>query len=532
MIRDDDQDITTEASGLAAGRHLGRIAIVAVYAALLLGWLATHTSVLFADGLRYVAQAKTLDQGSADAGIRGAVDHPVYPLAIVAAHRFVGGDGPFDWQASAQIASIVASLLLIVPLYLIARELFGDRAAFPACLLTFSVPVTVHVFADTLSESTFLLFWSWGLWGALRFFKNGSLRMIPLIIAGSALAYLTRPEGLLLPAAVFATLVLSPRWVLSRLPSRRAAWVLGSLPIALGLLIGPYIAIKGGLGTKPSIARLLGTAPKSDAFAVERQRPLDPDQTAFKTLAIAAKTVSKAIVEAVGAPLAVFAVLGLILVPRRGDPSRQWTLLGVIGVASFLALLRLHATGGYCTSRHALILAMIGFGAAAFGLDRVVVKLSEVAWPSLQPSLRQLAWPLAFAALFALEGSSLVDRLNPEFGGYRTAGQWLAEHASDQNHVVDVTGWSQFYGGRPAGYTFANLIEAPGDPAARWVVVREAHLKGPWLYCRQLSTLVDGLKPVATFYGDGKRPTRVYVFDRAPKLAEVASKAGESSRKR
>ena len=401
----------------------------------------------------------------------------------------------------------------------------------PACLLVFSVPVTVHVFADALSESTFLLFWSWGLWAALRFLKDGSPRMIPLIVIGSALAYLTRPEGLLLPAAVVTTLVLSPRWVFSRLP-KRVAWVVALMPVALVMLIGPYIAIKGGLGTKPSIARLIGTAPRSDQFAVERQRPLDPDQTALKTLAIASKTVYKAVVEAVTTPLALLAFVGLILASRESGATRQWTLLSVIGVASFLALMRLHATGGYCTSRHALILAMIGFGAAAYGIDRLFGYIRSLASPRFEGMARFVAWPVVFLAVFAYAGPSLVDRLNPEFGGYHEAGDWLAENTSEQAHVVDVTGWSLFYGGR-SGYTFADLIAAPGDPAARWVVVREAHLRGPWLYCKQLSALVEGLEPVATFLGDDdKRPTRVYVFDRAPKLAELAAKSSQVSRTR
>ena len=64
--------------------------------------------------------------------------------------------------------------------------------------------------------------------------------------------------------------------------------------------------------------------------------------------------------------------------------------------------------------------------------------------------------------------------------------------------MVDVTGWSQFYG-RREGYTFENLVAAQGDPAARWVVAREAHLKGPWEYCGRLRALVDGLEPVAVF---------------------------------
>ena len=101
-------------------------------AALLLGWLAAHTDVLFADGLRYIAQARAYAHGRGTA-LRNAVDHPVYPLAVAAAHRVLGGDRPEDWQTAAQLVSIVAGVLLVIPVYLISRELFGDACA--ACRL-------------------------------------------------------------------------------------------------------------------------------------------------------------------------------------------------------------------------------------------------------------------------------------------------------------------------------------------------------------------------------------------------------------
>ena len=87
--------------------------------------------------------------------------------------------------------------------------------------------------------------------------------------------------------------------------------------------------------------------------------------------------------------------------------------------------------------------------------------------------------------------------------------------------MVDVTGWSQFYGRRD-GYTFENLVAAPADPSARWVVAREAHLKGPWEYCGRLRDLVDGLEPVEVFRGSvRRRPTKVYLFDRQPLIARA-----------
>ena len=74
-----------------------------VGAAGLLGWMAGHTDVMFADGLRYIQQARRIDAGSWTEGLLRAVDHPAYPLAIAGVHRSLGGDdAPVAWQQAAQ----------------------------------------------------------------------------------------------------------------------------------------------------------------------------------------------------------------------------------------------------------------------------------------------------------------------------------------------------------------------------------------------------------------------------------------------
>ena len=507
-----------DATTISAAGHAGRIALVVAAAGLLLGWLAAHTDLFFADGLRYIAQAKALDRGSKADGLTSAVDHPAYPLAVVAVHRWIGGQTPDDWQEAAQFASIASALLLAVPLYLIAWELFGASASLPGCLVFYAAPLTGHVFADTLSESTFLLFWAWGLWAALRFLRRGGVGWLAGAVAGSGLAYLTRPEGLLLPLALGATLAARPVWVYRGLSRVRGAVAVVVLLIGSVAVVGPFVALKGGLATKPSVARLLGTAPRSAAHAVERQRPLDPKQSASKTYALAAKAVLKAVTESVTLPLLPFAALGLLGVRPRGASSRQWTLLAVIGFASVLALLRLHATGGYCSPRHAMILALLLLPAAGFGLGRTAATVAALA-PGR--GRKALAWGAAALALALTLAPRTLAPVNEGLGGYKEAGRWLAGRSGEPGRVVDVTGWSQFYGGRD-GYTFENLISAPADPEARWVVVREAHLAGPWSYCKQLDALVQGLTPVHVFAGPiagGVRPTRVLLFDRRPSLA-------------
>lgn len=500
--------------------HLVRILVVAGFALALSFWLIGRTEIFFADGLRYIAQAKALQGGARAEALQKAVDHPVYPMAIAMIHGLSGADqGPVAWQSAAQWASAIAGLLLVVPFYLTARELFGDSAAFPASLLFLTVPVTGHVFADALSESTFLLFWCWGLWGSLRFLKTGGPPWLVLAVLASGMAFLTRPEGLLLPAALVLTLLLHCRWVLRGLGPRG---LLIGLVIAAGVLVtvGPYVALKGGLSSKPSIARLLGKAPRSDALAVERLRPLEPGQSEAKTLALAAKAVGGALAGGVSLPLSALAILGLISLRPTGGSGRQWTLLAVIGLASFLALMRLHATGGYCTPRHAMILSILLIPASVRGIDWVLA-LGLARWTSSR-GLGRVRAGVVLGLMLAFSRATLAP-LNPGMRGYKDAGQWLAGRLGDSERVVDVTGWSHFYGGR-GGYTFENLAAAEADPDARWVVVREAHLAGPWWYCSRLRGLVKGQAPVREYREKvAGRMTRILIFDRSP---EVAARSG------
>src|SRR6476646_3449843 len=94
-------------------QHGARIGALMILAAVLLGWLASHAEIFFADGLRYIDQAQRIDRGALTDGLFKSVDHPVYPLTIAAAHRWLGGESPDAWQAAGQLASVVAGILLV-----------------------------------------------------------------------------------------------------------------------------------------------------------------------------------------------------------------------------------------------------------------------------------------------------------------------------------------------------------------------------------------------------------------------------------
>ncbi|MBY0395484.1 MAG: hypothetical protein K2X91_03305, partial [Thermoleophilia bacterium] len=209
---------------------------------------------------------------------------------------------------------------------------------------------------------------------------------------------------------------------------------------------------------------------------------------------------------------------GLALLRPEGPARRKWTLVAIIGLASVAALTRLHATGGYCTPRHALIVTALIVPAAMAGL-------SALAGVGPAGLARRAVVPGIMGLLIALQASALVAPVNPGMGGYREAGRWLSGRVGEGEKVIDVTGWSQFYGGHD-GYTFRNLVEAPGDPSARWLVAREAHLSGPWWYCTDLRRLVDGRTPIREFRStlDARgRSTRVLVFDLGPRMTAAGA---------
>ncbi len=506
-----------------------------VLAAALMGNLARHTEIFFADGLRYIAQAQRIEAGDLADGLLKAVDHPAYPLAIVGIHRLLdNGNTPEDWQLAAQGAAIVAGVLLVIPLYLVALESFGERCAWLSVILAFAVPLTGHVFADVLSESTFLLFWLWGMWTALRFLKHGGFGWLPPTVAFAALAYLARPEGLLLPAALVGSLALMPVLRSTRMNWPRWWAAVGFLAIGPALIVGPYVASKGGLGTKPAIQRLLGTAKQATADAVERKKPLDPNQSTARTYAVAAKAMVVAVREATSLPLMVLAAVGIALAWPPGPRARAWLFLGVVGLAAALALTRLHATGGYCTGRHAMVVALLLIPAAAAGLDRLIDGIAIPGrWVGLEDGRYKAGpavWALALVGIAAWFGPQTLSPLNAGSRGYRDAGLWLRGDAmAPGTPVVDVTGWSLFYGERK-GYTFANVGYANQDPNVRFLVVREAHLAGPWTYCVQLRSMVEGLKPVKTF-PENPQPdqSRVLVYDLASR-PQQATAPGASRR--
>jgi hypothetical protein len=403
--------------------------------------------------------------------------------------------------------------------YLLALEVFDGRTAWLACLVTIANPTMGSIVLNVLSESTFLLWWTFGLWAAVRFLREGHFRWLPLAIGFGAVAYLTRPEGILLALALAASLLILPLLQATRINWPRWWRALAFLGGGLVLLVGPYIALKGGLGTKPPIAQVLGLAPRAQPLALEREAPLPPGQTAIETYRLATVRVLEVCRESVTASLLPFAIVGLVMAGRNANRARAVLFLTIVLAASAVALVRLHATAGYCTPRHALVPGMLLALAAAHAISEIARRASipgrwlGIADERLRPG--PAVWAVLLGLLVLVPNMRNLGPINAgPYSVYHHAGEWLSRNAHGAEQVLDMTDWSLYFSQR-AGYKFADVYLAPANPQTRWIVVRDGQLGGPWPYCQVIRDLIGRRRPVAQLPpGAAPNQMRIEIYDR------------------
>jgi hypothetical protein len=222
--------------------------------------------------------------------------------------------------------------------------------------------------------------------------------------------------------------------------------------------------------------------------------------------------------------------LGLVtafIIPSR---ARVWLFFTLILLASAVGLVRLHATGGYCTARHGLVPAMILILSAGRGFAWVMERIAiPGTWFGLaQERLRPgpVVWVAALAALLVPAHSGVLGRSgSTPFDVYYDSGAWLAQHTHESDQVLDLTDWSLFFSGRP-GYRFAGVYEALKDPKVRWIVLRQPHLEGHWLFSAGVRELVANHEPVALLPAD-PRPgeLQLRIYDRQHPGSRISSSA-------
>jgi 4-amino-4-deoxy-L-arabinose transferase-like glycosyltransferase len=501
-----------------------RLTTLIVLALALRVWQVWHTEVTSRDSIGYIRIAWQLEHGDWLQVLPNSSQHPLYPLAVLAAsvpvRHYHGGDLAVAMQLSAQLASSVASVLLVVPMFYLGRELFDRRTAFWATLLFQCLPATGKMMADGLSEPLFLLCVSTGLLFAARGLRTGSAPTFALAGLASGFAYLTRPEGLVVTGATGLVLLLAQLPARSRLPWRRFLLGGAALTVATLLVAGPYMRAIGGftrkntatwvsnphvLANPPGAGQERAGARLSPAISAQPvvwavwhgdKRPASEDHSARHFWALTALTT--VLVKAFFYVFWLPAALALWWSRGRFRQAPGAWVLALTSLLIALVLYRVARLMGYLGERHMVLILLCGVYWAAAGLLAVVGRLRN-GYVSVVVLLVLAGVPLA----------KTLETLHGDRAGFRAAGCWLAQHACPGDYVKDPYSWAHYYAGRVFS---EGCVGVPAHtPPVSYVVLERSNNPHP-----HLPEVQDALKDV-----ERGRPVRSWPVRRGKELAEV-----------
>ena len=356
------------------------------------------------------------------------------------------------------LSSLLPGLLLIVPVYLLTRRLYGNTAALVAGLFIALHPRLVEYSVNGYAESFYLCAAMWAVWGITAVVQDGrhrgALAVIGITLAGY---FLVRNEAILLIGLLTAVvLLLAVR--------RRFDIRLAGLPVALfTACVIAYMAAshtlwdQHGLFSKSSnigkqnLETLdIGAAARETYGAPDDAGAVRPPQNMLLTLAARWPAnlmyTAERLPGMLLSPVIILAFLLPLLVARRGKTPGDELPLLVFSVwpLLFYPLIQLEPRLLFPTLIGAGIFGAAGAVAAgrliAASLQQAPRRLTEFGVPAL---LLLLLLPL----LPALAWNSDKTR-----GYHREIGEWLAAHIpADAGIAGDGYGYvssSSFWAGR------------------------------------------------------------------------------------
>ncbi|HUR55927.1 MAG TPA: glycosyltransferase family 39 protein [Gemmataceae bacterium] len=467
------------------GADYARIAVLVAASLAVHLWLVAHTAVTARDSLGFARYALCIqspqsaepehnEKRLAVEVIRKAQQAPGYPVCVWIAAKFVRNattDMPHSESTllAAQLVSTIAAALLVVPVYLIGRMLFGRFAGFSAALLFQVLPTPARITSDGLTEGVYLLWVAVAVLLGMRAVRKPGVG--PFLLCGFAVgaSYLVRLEGMMVAGAVglvAAWMGLTRRW-----PRDVTLGYLTALAVGVALVAVPYMMLIGTFTIKPAPTQILnpndaGRDPLKDrmgtSLAPVAGGPLfaafwnDSAKGEARAEVVAAGMVAKEWGKsAFYAPLAL-AAFGLIALRKRVSARPEAWVLVVLAGVNVAVVMTLGTKVGYVSERHTLLLVLLTCVFAGASLEPLALCLSRI------PKIGRIwAGKLAPAglllALVAAALPSTLKPLHPQREGHKHAGKWLKEHATNEDCVIDPFSWADWYAER-------TLYHIPPDP--------------------------------------------------------------------
>jgi len=154
--------------------------------------IALFTEVINPDGVLYIVAAQELSAGHLKAALHS---HRMlfYPSLIVLIHYLIP-----NWIAAARLVSLVTSVLILIPLYLLTKDLF-DRKVALWCSAAFALsPLPNHLSVEVIRDPSYLFFFAWTIYFMQLVIKSKKPIYFLLASVFSSLSLLCRLEGVIL----------------------------------------------------------------------------------------------------------------------------------------------------------------------------------------------------------------------------------------------------------------------------------------------------------------------------------------------
>jgi len=479
---------------LLAAADWGYLAILIAVSIAIHGWLISHTAVTARDSLTFARMALNLGNPHAmspnqtdpnsetprpptflDVLRKGDSHHPpAYPVMIYLVSLATGPASdeslPQAVLTSAQIVSAIAAVLLVFPTYWLGRMLFGKPfVGFGGAVLFQVAPVIAHITSDGLSESLYLLFVSSALALGVRAARTCSVSGFLACGMMSSVAYLVRPEGLMVVLA--AATAITIMGFLRRWPRDQAIGLLASLGVGVLLVAVPYMGLIGKISNKPTfdsiVGQLKGNQPnrlwmkgttgeravvQTTLFADWYDPVRDTSKYVWAVKAIVKETFKTAHYAAF-----VLGLIGVVLFRKTIFIDVGFGVVIVLAIVNTSVLAMLGIMQGYVSERHTVLLALLACIFAVAAIEPLL-KLFRVR-ASWAPSL----------VLLLLVGSAIPVAMKPPHEsriGHKAAGEFLYGKVGPKDALIDPYDWASWY----AGYTQYHIPRFPEVPEYRWVV--------------------------------------------------------------
>lgn len=198
---------------------------------------------LLSNSVAYISLAESLSTGDLAAHDYRFPGDTIYVQPLYSVLLFLGHFVIHNWTVIGVVINMLASCLVVVPVYLLARRLFSDRVAFYATLVTIITPALIINASRVFNEGIFALLLTTTLavvvYGRQR--KRG-LWLACMVGLTAGLATLTREAGGLL-------FVLALAWIWSEAPLR-VRWQRAAVYVCFcAVVLAPYvIALHGQTG--------------------------------------------------------------------------------------------------------------------------------------------------------------------------------------------------------------------------------------------------------------------------------------------